>query len=233
MITVYGMGSPNAIKVLIMLAEIGLDYQFERVDVVGGEQFGDAFKALNPNSKVPVLVDARGKGDPIVIFESGAILLYLAETSGILWPIDLAQRYRVLSWLMWQMGGVGPMGGQAIHFNHTHPEPGYAQTRFTIEINRLTDVLEGELSQRAFIAGPDYSLADIALYPWYRTFSRFLPTLVERPAIANWIERISARPAVREVEERMLALSRQDMSAIRHAEPAALDRYFGRIAAEK
>lgn len=233
MITVYGMGSPNAIKVLIMLAETGLDYQFQRIDVVGGEQFGDAFKALNPNSKVPVLVDARGQGEPIVIFESGAILLYLAETSGVLWPTDLAQRYRVISWLMWQMGGIGPMGGQAIHFNHAHPEPGYAQDRFTIEIHRLTDVLEDELSKRDFIAGPDYSLADIAVYPWYRTFSRFLPALVERDAIARWIARVSARPAVQQVEERMLALSRQDIAAIRTAEPAALDRYFGRSPATK
>lgn len=228
MITLYGMGSPNVIKVMILLEELGLSYRFERVDVIHGEQFGPGFAALNPNRKVPVLVDARGAGDPVVLFESGVILMYLAETSGRFWPAALPERYEKLKWLMLQMASFGPMSGQAIHFNRAVEEPGYARDRFTTEIERLLALIEERLGQYPHIAGADYSLADMAFLPWCLTIKRMMPEWIELPNIQLWMARLGERPAVAAAITASIDHSRRDFRALRDADQATLDRYFGR-----
>lgn len=228
MITLYGMGSPNVVKVLIMLNEADLPYDFVRVDVVNGEQFTDAFGALNPNRKVPVLVDARDAALPVTVFESGAILMYLAETSGVLWPRDPVERYRVVEWLMLQMASLGPTAGQAIHFTRAVVERSYAQTRFLNELDRLIGVVEAQLELQPYIAGTAYSLADIAFYPWFKTLARFFPDRVPRPEIARWMDEIASRPSVIAAYGQSDDMTRRDMSSLKTADAATLDRYFGR-----
>lgn len=230
MITLYGMGSPNVVKIRIMLEEVGLPYVFHRIDVINGDQFTDAFGELNPNRKVPVIVDARNPSRPITIFESGAILLYLAETSGCLWPSDLTERYRVVQWLMVQMTSFGPMSGQAIHFTRAVAEPSYARTRFVNELKRLIGVVERQVSAHDFIAGDAYSLADIAFYPWFVTLARFFPEEIGLPAVRRWMTNVGARPAIQRAAADAAELTRLDMATLRTADPATLDRYFGRTA---
>jgi GST-like protein len=228
MIKLFGMGSPNVAKVLIMLEEVALPYNFTRVDVIGGEQFGDKFKAMNPNSKVPVLVDESAPSGPTTIFESGAILLYLAEKAGAFMPVDFGARYEVLQWLMFQMASLGPIGGQAIHFSFATKQDSYARARFTNELNRLMEVLDKRLEERNWVAGNDYSVADIAIFPWIRTMIDFLPTAVDRSNIQRWYNDINSRPAVRKANEFASSLSKQDRAAMREAPAEKLDRYFGR-----
>lgn len=231
MITLYGMGSPNVIKVMILLEELGLPYAFERVDVVHGEQFEPGFAALNPNRKVPVLIDARGAGDPVVLFESGVILMFLAETSGRFWPHALPERYEMLKWLMLQMASFGPMSGQAIHFNRAVAEPSYARDRFTTEIKRLLGLIEERLGQYPHVAGTDYSLADMAFLPWCRTIERMMPEWIELSNIQEWMARLGERPAVAAAITASIDHSRRDFRAVRDAGEATLDRYFGRSSA--
>lgn len=231
MITLYGMGSPNVVKVRILLHELDLDYEFVRIDVINGEQFTESFGALNPNLKVPVLVDARVAGAPIAVFESGAILMYLAERAGLFWPADLAERYRIIQWLMLQMASLGPTAGQAIHFTRAVQEPSYARTRFLIELDRLMQLIGGQLAQHSYIAGAGYSLADIAIYPWLVTLKRFFPERIANPRIEEWMERIAARPAVHDAQAASAELTREDMASLRGADAATLDRYFGRTVA--
>lgn len=227
-LTLYGMGSPNVIKVMILLEELSLPYRFQRVDVIHGEQFEPAFMTLNPNRKVPVLVDAREAGDPVILFESGVILMYLAEKSGRFWPHALAARYELLKWLMLQMASFGPMSGQAIHFNRAVTEPSYARDRFTNELNRLLALLEERLGEYPHVAGLDYSLADMAFLPWCLTIKRMMPELIELPHLQEWMARLGARPAVAAAIESSIDHSRRDFRAVRDADQATLDRYFGR-----
>src|SRR5258708_21894640 len=167
MIDLYTWGTPNGRKVSIMLEETGLPYRVHKVDISKNEQFKPEFLALNPNSKIPAIVDQEGPGGkPLPLFESGAILIYLAEKTGKLLPTDPAARYTVLQWLMFQMGGVGPMFGQVHHFLRAAPEPvPYAIERYGKETRRLYGVLDVQLGKAAYLAG-EYSIADIATYPW-------------------------------------------------------------------
>lgn len=227
----YGMGSPNVVKVRIMLEELGLDYEFIRVDVIGGEQFAEGFEVLNPNRKVPVLVDERIARQPVTIFESGAILLYLAEEDPHFWPEDRPRRSAILSWLMMQMANLGPAAGQFIHFNRAISEASYARERFTNELVRQLALLETRLEESAFIAGTDYSIADIAFFPWIRTLEKFFPQLMEgKDNISAWTQNLLARPAVERAEAQMAGFTRLDMQALKNASASTLDRYFGRTA---
>lgn len=199
MIDLYTFGTPNGRKASVMLEEVGLPYAVHVVDIGKGDQFDPAFVAVNPNSKIPAIVDPDGPdGPPITVFESGAILVYLAEKTGSpMWPADPRQRYTVLQWLMFQMGGVGPMFGQANHFlKFAKEDVPYGKTRYHDEAKRLYGVLDRQLDDAAFVAG-DYSIADVATYPWVARHDFHQVDLADYPAVARWFETISARPAVR------------------------------------
>lgn len=197
MITLYTWGTPNGRKVSIMLEELALPYQVQPVDITRNEQFAPAFLAISPNNKIPALVDSDGPdGQPLALFESGAILIYLAEKTGKLLPADGAARYAVLQWLMFQMGGFGPMLGQAHHFLRFAPEPlPYAQQRYHTEARRLYGVLDQQLAEQRFVAG-DYSIADIALFPWAARHEWQDIDLADFPQVQRWYHDVAARPAV-------------------------------------
>lgn len=198
MLTLYTWATPNGRKVSIMLEELGLDYVVESIDIGKGEQFDPAFLALNPNNKIPVLVDEQGPdGAPISIIESGAILIYLAEKSGRLLPTTPRARYEALQWLMFQMGSVGPMLGQAHHFLRYAPERiPYAMERYHKEAERIYGVLDQRLSQGAWLAGEEYSIADIATYPWIARHEWQQIELAAFPQVQRWFQAMGARPAV-------------------------------------
>lgn len=201
MIDLYYWPTPNGWKVSIMLAECGLPYTVKPVKIGKGDQFKAEFDALNPNNRMPVLVDhqPRGGGEPITVFESGAILVYLAEKSGRFLPADPAGRYRVLQWVMWQMGGLGPMAGQNGHFllYATEKVP-YAIERYGREVRRLYGVLDKQLARTgSFIAG-DYSIADMACFPWIVTHKAQGLTLDELLNLKQWFATVRARPEVQE-----------------------------------
>lgn len=197
MITLYTWGTPNGRKASIMLEECGLAYEVRPVNIGAGDQFDPAFLALNPNNKIPVIVDDEGPaGAPITVFESGAILVYLAEKTGRLLPADPRGRYEVLQWLMFQMASVGPMFGQAHHFLRFAPEQvPYAIRRYSEETRRLYGVLERRLEGREGVAG-GYSIADIAIYPWVDCHGYQNVDLAHFPNVQAWHDRIASRPAV-------------------------------------
>jgi GSH-dependent disulfide-bond oxidoreductase len=197
MIELYTWTTPNGRKVSIMLEETSLPYNVHPVDIGKGEQFRPEFVAINPNSKIPAIVDSDGPaGAPLAIFESGAILIYLAEKTGKLLPRDPVARLLALQWLMFQMGGVGPMFGQAHHFLRAAPEPvPYGIERYTKETRRLYGVLERRLGEAEYLAG-DYSIADIATFPWVARHEWHKVELAEFPQVARWYAAIAARPAV-------------------------------------
>ena len=197
MIDLYTWGTPNGRKVSIMLEETGLSYRVHKVDISKGDQFKPDFVAINPNSKIPAIVDPEGPGGkPLTLFESGAILIYFAEKLGKLLPRDPAARYVVLEWLMFQMGGVGPMFGQVHHFLRAAPEPmPYAIERYSKETRRLYGVLEAQLRKAAYLAG-EYSIADIATYPWVARHEWHKVALGDFPNVARWYRELNARPAV-------------------------------------
>ncbi len=199
MIDLYFWTTPNGYKPLIFLEEAGLDYQIKPVNISKGEQFDPAFLKISPNNRIPAIVDA-----PLKLFESGAILQYLAETTGKYLPPKGIARAEVLQWLNWQMGGLGPMFGQYLHFVDYAPEDiGYAKDRYTREVERLLGVLDKALQDRAYIAG-DYSIADMAIYPWIRgRIERFRGFAnVER-----WADAIARRPAVIRAYEKGAAIN--------------------------
>lgn len=196
MIDLYTWGTPNGRKVSVMLEETGLPYRVHPVDISKGEQFRPDFVALNPNSKIPAIVDDDGPGGPISLFESGAILIYLAEKTGQLLARDPRRRVETLVWLMFQMGGVGPMFGQAHHFLRAAPEPvPYGIERYTKETRRLYGVMDKRLGEVAYLAG-EYSIADVATYPWVARHEWHKVALAEFPNVARWYDAIGARPAV-------------------------------------
>jgi GSH-dependent disulfide-bond oxidoreductase len=197
MIELYTWTTPNGRKVSIMLEETGLPYNVHPVDIGKGEQFRPDYVAINPNSKIPAIIDSDGPGGaPLAIFESGAILIYLAEKTGKLLPRDPVARIAALQWLMFQMGGVGPMFGQAHHFLRAAPEPvPYGIERYTKETRRLYGVLERRLGEAEYLAG-DYSIADIATFPWVARHEWHKVELAEFPQVARWYAAIAARPAV-------------------------------------
>lgn len=198
MIEVYSWATPNGHKVHIMLEECGLAYRTIPVDIGAGDQFKPEFLAISPNNKIPAIVDPDGPdGKPISLFESGAILLYLAGKTGKLLPESTRGKYEVLQWLMFQMGSVGPMLGQAHHFRVYAPEKiPYAVDRYTNEARRLYAVMNGRLAQSRYIGGKDYSIADIAIYPWLRSWKNQGIDWNDFPHLKGWFDEIAKRPAV-------------------------------------
>ncbi|WP_372053716.1 glutathione binding-like protein [Tistrella mobilis] len=190
--------TPNGWKISIALEELGLPYTIRPVNIGEGDQFQPDFLKISPNNKMPAIIDPEGpEGRPIAIFESGAILIYLAEKTGRLMPADPRGRYAVLEWLMFQMGGVGPMLGQAHHFRQYAPEKiPYAIDRYTNEAGRLYNVLDKRLSETEWVAGDGYSIADIAIFPWIVPHERQGQSFDERPHLKRWYETMKARPAV-------------------------------------
>ena len=209
MIDLYSWPTPNGHKIHIMLEEVGLPYKVHGIDIGAGAQFDPAFLKISPNNRIPAIVDNDGPGGkPISVFESGAILIYLAEKTGKLMPKEPRGRYAVLEWLMFQMGGIGPMFGQANHFRAYAPEKiPYAIDRYTNEANRLYGVLDRRLADHDYVAG-DYSIADIAIFPWMRYGDRRGVNVDEFPNVKRWFEAINARPAVQRGVEVLNAESR-------------------------
>jgi GST-like protein len=197
-VEVWTWPTPNGHKVHIMLEETGTPYKVVPVNIGQGEQFRPEFLAITPNHRIPAIVDPDGPGGkPLSLFESGAILIYLAEKTGRLIPADPAARYRCLQWVMFQMGGIGPMFGQYNHFANYAPEKlSYAIDRYTKEVERLYRVVEKRLSESPYLAGEDYSIADIASFPWMRNADRRGIDLAQYPAVKRWHDAIAARPAV-------------------------------------
>ena len=199
MIEVYSWATPNGHKVHVMLEECGLPYRVHAVDIGAGEQFDPAFLAISPNNKIPAIVDPDGpEGRPISLFESGAILLYLAGKTGKFLPEGVAAKYEVLQWLMFQMGGVGPMLGQAHHFRIYAPERiPYAVDRYTNEAKRLYGVMDKRLAKSKYLGGPEYSIADIAVFPWLRSWKNQGIDWNDYPNLKGWFDEIAGRPAVK------------------------------------
>lgn len=194
MIDLYTWSTPNGQKVSIMLEEVGLSYRVHPIDIFKAEQFEPEFLAISPNAKIPAIVDTE---NGFRLMESGAILLYLAEKTGQLWPQDFLTKWRVVEWLMWQMGGPGPFLGQVHHFVKFNPGTStYAEERYTAEAKRLWGVLDRRLSEVEYLAG-DYSIADIATWPWISRFEWQNVTFANYPNVLRWYLSIAARPAVR------------------------------------
>jgi GSH-dependent disulfide-bond oxidoreductase len=219
MIDVYSWATPNGHKIHIMLEELGLEYKAIPIDIGAGDQFTPEFLAISPNNKIPAIIDSDGpEGKPLALFESGAILFYLAEKTGKFLPLDPVGRYTTMQWLMFQMGGVGPMLGQAHHFRIYAPEKiEYAVNRYSNEARRLYGVMDKQLGVTRFLAGNDYSIADIATFPWTRSWKNQGIELDEFPNVKRWFDEISARPAViRGVE--VLASARRDLTGDKQRE---------------
>lgn len=197
MIDLYTWPTPNGFKVSIMLEECALPYTAHAVDIGAGDQFKPDFLAISPNNKIPAIVDHEGPdGKPISLFESGAILLYLAGKTGRFLPTDVRGKYLALQWLMFQMGGLGPMLGQAHHFRIYAPEKvEYAIKRYTNEARRLYGVMDRRLAMAAYFAG-EYSVADMAIFPWTRSHANQGIELSEFPNVQRWFNAVAARPAV-------------------------------------
>jgi GSH-dependent disulfide-bond oxidoreductase len=231
MIDLYAMGSPNVVKIYIALEEMGLRYNVHPVDVFGEEQFKAEFLRLNPVAKVPVITDHDGPGGkPYTLFESGAILLYLAEKTGQLLSKDPIARFDAIEWMMVQMTLVGPMFGQYVHFMRFAPKGNdYALDRYRTQVRRALEVLEKRLAAVPFLGGESYSIADVATFPWARNVGTFLgkPAEAEYPKLMAWVAIIAARPAVARglaaVEEVRAKTTQFDQ-----ADAEAMDRLFGR-----
>jgi GSH-dependent disulfide-bond oxidoreductase len=231
MIDLYAMGSPNVVKIYIALEEMGLPYTVHPVDVFAEGQFSPEFVKLNPNAKVPVIVDTEGPGGkPYTVFESGAILQYLADKTGKFLAEDGPARYDALQWMMVQMTTIGPMWGQYVHFWRFAPKGNdYALDRYRTQVRKTLDVVEKRLGEATYLGGAEYSLADIATFPWLRNTGMFLGKNVEAeyPRIVSWVARIAARPAV------IKALAAVDdvrtkTTQFDKAGEAGKDRLFGR-----
>ena len=198
MLDLYYWTTPNGHKITLFLEETGLPHRILPINIGKGEQFAPDFLAVSPNNRIPAIVDhapADG-GEPVSIFESGAVLLYLAEKTGAFIPADLRGRVEVLQWLFWQVGGLGPMAGQNHHFTQYAPERmPYAVDRYVNETARLYAVLDKRLADRAFVAGHDYSIADMACYPWTASHEKQQQDLNDFPHLKRWYDTIAARPA--------------------------------------
>lgn len=203
MYDVYFWTTPNGYKPLLMLEEIGANYTLKSINIGKDEQFAPDFLKISPNNRIPAMVDhepANG-GAPVSVFESGAMLIYLAEKSGQFLSTELLERTQTMEWLMWQMGGLGPMAGQAHHFLGASEEVPYGIARYTKECQRLYGVLNKRLDGRDFLAG-DYSIADMACFPWVWRHPRHRVSLDDFPNVKRWYERIQARPATARASER-------------------------------
>ena len=194
MIDLYTYSTPNGRKPAIALEEMGLAYQVHKIDISQGEQFSPEFVKLNPNSKIPAITD---QDTGLSVFESGAILIYLAEKTGKLLPTETEARFQVMQWLMFQMGSIGPMFGQLGHFRNAAPEKiDYAIARYEKETLRLFSVLDRQLSDHAYVAG-DYSIADIAIYPWVMASPYMQVSFEDYPHLSRWVGTLQSRPAVK------------------------------------
>ncbi len=199
MIDLFTWITPNGRKISIMLEEVGLPYEVHPINLQKDEQFAPDFLAISPNNRIPAIIDREGPGGkPYSLFESGAILMYISEKVGKLVPTAMHKRYEVIQWLMFQMGGVGPMFGQAHHFIHSTPEKvPYGIDRYSKETRRLYAVMNKRLDGNEYLAG-EYSIADIATYPWVARYVRHQVKLEEFPNVKRWFDTISARPAVQQ-----------------------------------
>jgi GSH-dependent disulfide-bond oxidoreductase len=226
MIDLYALTSPNVVKIFIALEELALPYKVITVDVWKSEQFTPEFTKLNPNRKIPVIVDHDGPGGkPITVFESGAILLYLADKTGKLVPKDKRAYFEMMQWLMIQLTTQGPMSGQRVHFRRFAPAGNdYSVTRYGTEVHRLYDLFEQRLAAHPYVGGAEYSIADIASFPWLRNHVLLDINIDDRPNVKRYIETIGARPAVKQA----LAKAGTITSARDTATDDAKDRFFQR-----
>jgi GST-like protein len=211
MIDLYTWPTPNGHKVHIMLEECGLAYNVHAIDIGAGDQFKPDFLKISPNNKMPAMVDQDGPGGkPISVFESGAILQYLGEKTGKFFPAEKRKRYDVLQWLMFQMGGIGPMLGQAHHFRGYAPEKiQYAIDRYTKEANRLYGVLDRQLAGRDWVAAGEYTIADMAIMPWLRSYENQGVVMADYANVQRWFDAINARPAVQKALQVLIERRRQ------------------------
>ncbi len=226
MIDLYTWPTPNGHKVHIMLEETGLEYAVHAIDIGAGDQFNPDFLKISPNNKMPAIVDQEGPdGAPFSMFESGAILIYLADKTGQFLSADPAERYTTLCWVMFQMGGVGPMFGQAHHFRIYAPEKiDYAVNRYSNETARLYGVMDRRLGESPYLAGDDYTIADMATFPWTISHERQGVDLADYPNFKRWFDEIRARPAV-ERGLQVLAERRKDPAKL---DDKAKDLLFGK-----
>ena len=226
MIDFYGLTSPNVQKIFIMLEETGLPYNFKPVDVWAAENHTAEFAKLNPNKKIPVIVDSEGPGGkPYTVFESGAILMYLAEKTGKFMTKDMTKKYEVIQWLMVQMANIGPAFGNFVHFNLFAPKPNdYSLTRYRTEMLRLYELLNTRLGQAKYLGGDEYSIADIATFPWTRNHAAQGVKIDTLPNFKRWFEELSARPAVKT----MIAKQNDIKSSRETASEDNKDRFFNR-----
>ena len=203
MIDLYTWPTPNGHKIHIMLEETGLEYRVHPIDIGAGDQFKPEFLAISPNNKIPAMVDQRGPGGkPFALAESGAMLFYLASKTGRFLPADMRDRWQVMQWVMFQMGHIGPMLGQAHHFLQYAPEKiEYAMNRYRNEANRLYGVVDKRLEENEWIAGNEYSIADMSIMPWLRFPERQGVDIDDYPNLKNWRDRIAGRPAVKKALE--------------------------------
>ncbi len=229
MIDLYFWPTPNGHKITIFLEEAGLDYKIIPVNINQGDQFKPDFLKISPNNRIPAIVDQDGKGGPISIFESGAILQYLGEKTGKFFPKDHRARWQVLQWLNWQMGGLGPMMGQANHFTSYAPQIDeecdhtYGRERYQNEVRRLFGVMDRALAENEFLAG-DYSIADIACWPWVTRYERYDFNLSDWPNLNRWSDVIGARPAI----ERALKAGRKVRKDTKKLTGAAKSNLYGK-----
>lgn len=201
MIDLYWYPSPNGLKVAIMLEECQLPYRTKLVDITRGAQFDPQFLKISPNNKIPAIVDHGASGGSLSLFESGAILAYLAEKTGLFLPLESSAKHTAMQWLFWQVGGLGPMAGQAHHFRAFASEHvPYGIARYTQEVNRLYGVLDRQLAIKEFVAD-DYSIADMAIWPWIKPHERQGQDLADFPALRRWFDAVGQRPAVRRALE--------------------------------
>jgi GST-like protein len=226
MIDLYALTSPNVQKIFIMLEECELPYNTKIVDVWKGDQFTPEFSKINPLQKVPAIVDSDGPGGkPYTLIESGAILLYLAEKTGKFIPHDPVKRYDTLQWLTVQVANVGPMSGQLVHFSRFAPAgQDYGNSRYRTQVNKLYDLYEERLAAQAYAAGDEYTIADIAAFPWLRNIGLLAIDLAKRPHVKKWVDGIEERPAVKRALAKVAAIKSERDTASDDAK----DRFFGR-----
>jgi GST-like protein len=226
-INLYYWPTPNGKKVTIFLEEAGLPYDLLPIDITAGDQFDEEFLRISPNSKIPAIVDPEGPtGEPISVFESGAILIYLAEKTGKFWPISPRERYIALQWLMFQMAHIGPMLGQAHHFRGYAPERiPYAIDRYTNEAARLYGIMDARLFETSYyFAGEEYSIVDMAIYPWAASHERQGQSMEDYPNLRRWYESVGSRPAV----QRAMKVGEELRRPIEDLDEEARDTLFGR-----
>lgn len=229
MIELYYWPTPNGHKITIFCEEAGIPYAITPVDIQAGEQFTPAFLNISPNNRMPAIVDTEpaDKGTPLSVFESGAILIYLAEKTGKFLPKDLRGRFKTLEWLAWQVGGLGPMAGQVNHFVHYAPEKiPYAMDRYVKEVSRLFAVMDRQLGSSEYLAG-DFSIADMASYPWAMIWERQQQKIEEFPQVKRWLDTMANRPGVKAAYEKGKAYQ----SNRQNTDPDVAKILFGQSAA--